>query len=57
METHPKNLKSIKKASQEIGCSVSFIKQLIREKKLTKFRINSAVYVSLNEFEQIAQPA
>ncbi len=51
-----KNLRTVKKASQETGASVSFFRQLLREGKLTKYRINTAVYVSLTEFEELAQP-
>jgi hypothetical protein len=51
-----KRLVTIKKAHQETGVSPSFFKQLLREGKLTRFKINSATYVSLREFEQIAQP-
>ena len=51
-----KKLVTIKKASQETGASVSYFKQLLRERKLTRFKINSATYVSLVEFESIAKP-
>jgi hypothetical protein len=51
-----KNLVTIKKASQLTGASPSFFKQLLREGKLTRFKINSATYVSLVEFEKIAAP-
>ncbi len=50
-----KKLRSIKKASLETGASVSFFKQLLREGKLTRFKIHSATYVSLVEFENLAQ--
>ena len=52
-----KNLRTVKKASQETGASQSYFRQLIREGKLKKYTINTAVYVSLNEFEKIAIPA
>ncbi len=51
-----KRLVTIKKASAETGVSISYFKQLLRERKLTRFKINSATYVSLSEFERIAQP-
>lgn len=54
MET--KNLRTIKKAHLETGASISYFKQLLREGKLTRYKINSATYVSLSEFENLAQP-
>jgi hypothetical protein len=48
------NLKTLKKAHLEIGVSVGFLKQLIREGKLTRYKINSATYISMTEFETIA---
>ncbi len=51
-----RRLRTIKKASSEIGASISFFKQLIREGKLKKYHINSAVYISLQEFESLAKP-
>jgi hypothetical protein len=51
-----KKLTTIKKLSLDTGTSTSFIKQLIREGKLKRYRINSAVFISVNEFEQIALP-
>lgn len=50
------NLRTIKKAASETGASISYFKQLIREGKLTRYQINSAIYVSLVEFENLAQP-
>lgn len=50
-----KNLVTIKKACALIGCSPSFVKQLIREGQLKKYKINSATYVSMTEFEHIAK--
>lgn len=52
-----KNLRTIKKAHLETGASISYFKQLLREGKLTRYKINSATYVSLSEFEKIAQPS
>jgi hypothetical protein len=51
-----KKLVTIKKAHTETGASISFIKQLLREKKLTRHKIHSATYISLVEFERLAQP-
>jgi hypothetical protein len=50
------NLRTLKKASAEIGTSISFLKQLIREGKLTRYKINSATFISLTEFEKLAFP-
>lgn len=52
-----KYLVTIRKASAITGSSVSFFKQLIREKKLVSYRINSATFVSLVEFERLAIPS
>lgn len=52
-----KNLVTIKKAHELTGASVSYFKQLLREGKLRRYKINSSTYVSLAEFEQLAQPA
>ena len=49
-------LRTIKKASQETGASTRFLHQLITEGKLTRYKVNSATYVSLTEFESIAKP-
>jgi hypothetical protein len=51
-----KRLRTIKKAAQETGASQSYFKQLLREKKLTRYKINSSTYVSMAEFEAIAKP-
>lgn len=55
METTNKKLRTIKRLHEECGISISYIKQLLRTGKLTRFKIGSATYVSLTEFEQIAQ--
>jgi hypothetical protein len=47
-------LRTIKKISSEVGISQSYIKQLLREKKLNRFKIGSATYVSLSELEKLA---
>jgi hypothetical protein len=41
-------------ASAITGSSTSFFKQLIREKKLTRYKINTATFISLLEFEKLA---
>lgn len=51
-----KRLRTVKKAAQEIGSSPSFFRQLMYEGKLTPYKINRAVFVSLTEFEEIALP-
>jgi hypothetical protein len=56
MEGKNLNLVTLKKANQLRGVSVSFLKQLMREGQLTRFKINSATYVSLSQFDRIAQP-
>ncbi len=48
------NLRTIKRASLEVGASVSFFRQLLRQGKLRKYKVNSATYISLNEFEALA---
>ena len=47
-------LVTIKKASEITGSSASFFKQLLREGKLNRYKINSATFVSLLEFESLA---
>lgn len=47
-------LRTIKKAHQEVGVSTSFIKQLLKEGKLQRFKINKATYISMAQFEKIA---
>ena len=56
MQPNSKNLKTVKKASQEIGVSQSFLRQLIREGQIKKYKANSAVFISMSEFENLAQP-
>lgn len=51
-----KDLRTIKKACEITGASNSFLWQLIEEGKLTKYKINTATFISLIEFEQIATP-
>jgi hypothetical protein len=51
-----KNLRTIKKASAEIGASTAFLNRLLEEGVLTRFKIKSATYISLTEFESIATP-
>lgn len=52
-----KNLRTIKKAHIETGVSISFFKQLLREGKLKRYKVNSATYISLTEFEKLAIPS
>ncbi len=49
------NLKTIKKLHEESGASISYLKQLLKEGKLKRYKINSATYISLTEFELLAQ--
>jgi hypothetical protein len=49
-----KNLRTIKKAHAETGASQSYFRQLLRDGKLTRYKINSATYISLTEFEELA---
>lgn len=56
MVMEDKKLRTIKKAHLETGSSIGFFKKLLREGKLTRFKINRATYVSMTEFENIAQP-
>jgi hypothetical protein len=51
-----KQLVTIKKAHEATGSSISFFKQLLREKKLIRYKINSATFISLREFEELGQP-
>lgn len=51
-----KELRTIKRAAEITGASERFLQRLLQEGKLTKYQINSAVYVSLIEFESIAKP-
>jgi len=52
-----KQLRTIKRASLETGVSISFFKKLLQEGRLKRYKINSATYLSLKEFEELAQPA
>lgn len=49
-----KALRTIKKAAEITGASTSFLAQLLEEGKLTRYKINTATYISLVEFENIA---
>lgn len=51
-----KELRSVKKASQLTGASERFLERLLNEGMLTRYKIKSATYISLVEFEQIAVP-
>lgn len=50
-----KRLVTIKKACKKVGCSPTFLKQLIREGLLTRHKIHSTTYISLREFENVAK--
>lgn len=49
-----KALRTIKKAAEVTGASERFLVQLMEEGKLTRYKINTATYISLVEFESIA---
>jgi hypothetical protein len=51
-----KNLVRIKKAHELTGTSVSFFKKLLKENRLQRYKIDRCTYVSLVEFEKMAQP-
>lgn len=50
-----KQLVTIKKAHQITGASTSFFKQLLRERLIKRYKIHSATYISLVEFEALAE--
>lgn len=52
--TDLKHLRTMKAASRQIGPSISFFKQLVKEGKLKKYRIRRTAYISLLEFESLA---
>lgn len=54
--TTEKALRTIKKAAEVTGASERFLVQLVEEGKLTRYKINTATYISLVEFENIATP-
>ncbi len=53
--TDLKHLRTMKAASRQIGPSISFFKQLVKEGKLKKYRIRRTAYISLVEFESLAE--
>lgn len=53
--TEPKELRTIKKSSEVTGCSERFFWYLIEQGKLTKYKINDAALIDLNEFYSIAR--
>lgn len=55
-DTMRKHLRTIKKASAETGASIGFLQQLLTEGLLTRYKIKSATYISMTEFESIAIP-
>ena len=51
-----KQLRTIKKAAAETGASQAFLRRLLMDGVLTTFKINTATYISMTEFESIAIP-
>ncbi|MEJ7644320.1 MAG: hypothetical protein WKF87_06975 [Chryseolinea sp.] len=47
-------LMTVRKAALLTGSSSTFFRQLMRQGKLTKYQVNSSVYMSLTEFEALA---
>lgn len=56
MPSELKELRSVKKAAQLTGASERFLERLLEEGMLTRYKIKSATYISLVEFESIATP-
>lgn len=52
----PKLLRTINQAAKETGTSPRFINHLLTAGKLTRYKINTATFISMEEFEQIAVP-
>lgn len=51
-----KELRTVKKAAEVTGASERFLVQLMEEGQLTRYKINTATYISLVELESIAKP-
>lgn len=51
-----KRLRTLKKFCEETGSSKSFIYDLLRAGVLRRYKIQDVLYVSLTEFESVAQP-
>jgi hypothetical protein len=51
-----KQLRTVKKASAETGASQDFLRHLLMDGTLTTYKIKSATYISMEEFESIAIP-
>lgn len=51
-----KRLTTVKLAAAKIGCSESLFRQLLREGKLTRFKMYSYTFISLAEFDSIVIP-
>lgn len=49
-----RRLVTVKRANEITGASISFFKKLLREERLTRFKIGNATYVSITEFEELA---
>ncbi|HTF19389.1 MAG TPA: hypothetical protein VK658_15015 [Chryseolinea sp.] len=47
-------LMTCRKAAFLTGSSSTFFRQLLKQKKLTRYEVNSSVYISLTEFEALA---
>lgn len=56
MTSETKELRTIKKAAEVTGASERFLVQLMEEGKLTRYKINSATYINIVEFYEIAKP-
>jgi len=51
-----RRLRTMKKICQETGSSRTFIYDLLRAKALRRYKIQDVLYISLAEFEALAQP-
>ena len=47
-------LRTPRKIVEETGVSISFLKTLMNGGVLTRYRIRSAIFISLSEFENLA---
>lgn len=50
-------LMTVKKASEISGLSQSFLRKLLQQRKLKRYKINSATLLNFKEIEKIAQLA
>jgi hypothetical protein len=51
-----KRLRTIKRLTSEVGMSSRYITKLMRQGRLTRYKVGRSTYVSLTEFEEIAKP-